>query len=83
MMKPGDEQWALLPETGQSNVTAGTYYVLVVSQGQNLVNNGPGGWGTGSASLHVSSGIEPVTALPETLSYGNDWSSPMRRRAGR
>jgi hypothetical protein len=58
MMKPGDEQWALLPQNNYyaqegTNLTAGTYYVLVASQGQNLVNNcyGPGsGWGSGSAS---------------------------------
>jgi hypothetical protein len=86
MMKPGDEQWALLPQngytgiTGQTgadgtNVAAGTYYAVVVSQGQNLTNNtcyGPGsGWGAGSASYTLSSGTD-LTALPNTLSYGND-----------
>ena len=28
--------------------------------------------GTGSASYTLTSGIEPVTVLPNTLSYGND-----------
>jgi hypothetical protein len=81
MMKPGDEQWALLPQNSNSvregtNLTAGTYYVLVASQGQNLTNgncNGAGsGWGSGSASYSLSSIAEPLTVLPNTLSYGND-----------
>ena len=80
MMKPGDEQWVLLPQNNYyaqegTNLTAGTYYVLVASQGQNLTNNGYGpgsGWGSGSAGYTLSSGSEPVTVLPNTLSYGND-----------
>src|SRR5205814_2096274 len=80
MMKPGDEQWILLPQNNGyvaegTNLTAGTYYVLVASQGQNVTNNciGPGsGWGAGNASYTLSSGIELVTPLPNTLSYGND-----------
>jgi large repetitive protein len=79
MMKPGDEQWTLLPQNNGSvtegtNLTAGsTYYVLVASQGQNpIICNGPGsGWGTGIASYTLNSGIEPVTVLPDTLSYSN------------
>jgi hypothetical protein len=50
---------------------AGTYYVLVVSQGQNQTNgncNGPGsGWGTGSASYTLSSWSEPVTTCSQSL----------------
>jgi len=80
MVKAGDEQWVLLPQNNGSvmegtNLTAGTYYVLVGSQGQNLTNNcGPSGsgLGSGSASYTLSSGVEPVTVLPNTLSYGND-----------
>src|SRR6266567_3101795 len=80
MLKAGDEQWLLLPQNNGSvmegtNLTAGTYYVLVGSQGQNLTNNcgGPGsGLGSGSASYTLSSGVEPMTVLPNTLSYGND-----------
>jgi hypothetical protein len=78
MMKPGDEQWALLPPNGGTTVTAGTYYAVVVSQGQNLTNGGcgygnaGGGWGPGGSSYTLSSWIEPATVLPNTLSYGND-----------
>ncbi|HWW00330.1 MAG TPA: hypothetical protein VNZ64_11585 [Candidatus Acidoferrum sp.] len=76
MMKPGDEQWALLPPNGSNSVTAGIYYVLVVSQGQNLTNtycNGAGsGWGPGAANYTLISEAEPVTVLPATLGYGND-----------
>jgi hypothetical protein len=78
MNKPGDEQWALLPENGYNlisqnradgtNLVAGTYYVLVASQGQ----NGNGCWGTNSTSYTLSSGADPVTVLPNTLSYGSD-----------
>jgi hypothetical protein len=69
MIKPGDEQWALLPENGGSNVTAGTYYVLVASQGQNLVNNCEG---TGDAGYTLSSWIDGVTNLVGTIAYGSD-----------
>jgi hypothetical protein len=76
MMKPGDEQWALLPLNNGSvmdgtNLEAGTYYVLVASQGQNVTNNcyGAGsGWGAGSAGYTLSSVAESVTQLPNTLS---------------
>jgi len=72
VMKPGDEQWALLPllpGSGNTRVTAGTYYVLVASQGQNLTN---GCEGSGSASYTLSSWTEPPTVLPGTLGYGQD-----------
>ena len=75
MEKPGDEQWALLPYYANNdsyyatNLLPGTYYVLVAGQGQNLVNNCEG---TGNSSYTLTSGIEPVTQLPTTLSYGND-----------
>ena len=73
MAKPGDEQWSLLPYydqvTGVTNLLPGTYYVLVGSQGQNPMNSCEG---TGTASYTLTSGIEPVTTLPNTLSYGND-----------
>jgi hypothetical protein len=79
MMKPGDEQWALLPyydSTGRTNLLPGTYYAVVVSQGQNQTNancNGPGsGWGVGSSSYTLSSWMESATSLPNTLSYGTD-----------
>jgi hypothetical protein len=71
MIKPGDEQWALLPDYygNGSNVTAGTYYVLVASQGQNLVNNCEG---TGTAGYTLRSWIDGVTNLVGTLAYGSD-----------
>ncbi len=91
MMKAGDEQWVLMPQNmggviDGTNVAAGTYYVLVGSQGQNLTNNcGPAGTGLGggSASYSLSSGIEAVTVLSNTLSYGNDLLFRTRRRVGR
>jgi len=79
MMKPGDEQWALLPYydgSGQTDLLPGTYYAVVVSQGQNLTNAncyGVGsGWGTGSSSYSLSSWLESATVLANTLSYGQD-----------
>ena len=68
MNKPGDEQWALLPNYGTNNLTPGTYYVLVASQGQNLVNS----CGTGTAGYTLSSWIDGVTNLVGTLGYGSD-----------
>ena len=68
MIKPGDEQWALLPNYGTNSVTPGTYYVLVASQGQNLVNS----CGTGTAGYTLSSWIDGVTNLVGTLGYGSD-----------
>ena len=79
MMKPGDEQWALLPSYNNgTNLLPGTYYAVVASQGQNLTNGGcgygdaGGGWGTGSASYTLSSVAEAAAVLPDTLSYGTD-----------
>ncbi len=70
MNKLGDEQWAMLPDYGNgSNVTAGTYYVLVASQGQNLVNNCEG---TGASSYTLRSWIDGVTNLMGTIAYGSD-----------
>ena len=72
--KPGDEQWALLPQDNDytvegTNLTAGTFYVLVGGQGQDLVN---GCEGTGDSSYTLSSWTEAATVLPNTLSYGSD-----------
>jgi hypothetical protein len=75
MMKPDNEQWTLLPEGGGSNVVAGTYYVLVGGQGQDATNGcftPGGGHGSGSTSYLLSSSIEPVTQMPDTLGYGSD-----------
>ena len=80
MNKPGDEQWALLPENGNgSNVTAGTYYVLVASQGQDLVNNCEG---TGTSAYTLSSWIDGVTNLAGTIAYGSNASFTNHSQAG-
>src|SRR5512140_1604359 len=74
-VKAGDEQWALMPENGNNNVTAGTYYAVVVSQGQDPTNpcQGPGsGWGGGTASYELTSVAEAPTILPDALAYGTD-----------
>ena len=84
MMKPGDEQWCLLPSvnwnTGQTNVWADTYYVTVASQGQNLANNCEG---TGNASYTLNSWTEPPTVLPDALSYSHDLLWTNGQAAGR
>ena len=33
MQKPGDEQYLLMPVSGQTNIIAGTYYLAVASEG--------------------------------------------------
>jgi hypothetical protein len=72
MNKPGDEQWAMLPDYGNgTSVTTGTYYVLVASQGQNLVNNCEG---TGTTGYTLRSWIDGVTNLVGTIAYGSDAS---------
>jgi large repetitive protein len=38
MQKAGNEHFVLLPATGQTNITAGTYYFAVVSEGVNPPN---------------------------------------------
>jgi hypothetical protein len=76
MMQPGDEQWALLPDPypeGNTNLDAGPYFALVASQGQNV----PSGLGTcplgsGTASYHLASWVEPVTVAATPLGYGTD-----------
>src|SRR5208283_518056 len=36
---PGNQQYLQLPQNGQSNIVAGTYYLAVISQGQNPANS--------------------------------------------
>jgi len=69
MNKAGDQQWTLLPENGNSNVTAGTYYLMVASQG---INPGTDCDGSAVSSYSLSSGIEPATVLPDNLDYSHD-----------
>ncbi len=73
MMKSGDEQWLLEPlnstsVTETSGLPGGTYYVLVASQGQTNGNCE----GFGAMGYTLTSGTEPITVLPNSLSYGND-----------
>lgn len=81
-MKPGNEEFMLLPQNSGEfaeglTLTPGTNYVAVVSQGVSFpdgtyYDTPGGGWGAGTTSYVLSSGSEPVTSLPNTLSYGND-----------
>ncbi|HEV2318840.1 MAG TPA: hypothetical protein VGV18_03770, partial [Verrucomicrobiae bacterium] len=63
---PGNQQYLQLPQNGQTNIFAGTYYLAVISEGQN-----PGGSviGTNFCSFAVTSfGQAAVTNLgPTTL----------------
>ena len=59
--KLGDELYYLLPSSGQSNVTAGTYFIGVVSEGMNPTSNRIG---TNSSSATLTSlGELPVTDI--------------------
>ena len=61
MQKAGNEQYLMMPVSGQSNIIAGTYYIGVASEGMN-----PSGsyLGTNSSSFTLRSyGVEPVTNL--------------------
>jgi len=61
MQKAGNEQYLLLPAAGQSNLVAGTYYLLVASEGMNP--NYPY-LGTNSSSFILTSyGVQTVTNL--------------------
>ncbi|HWX23245.1 MAG TPA: pre-peptidase C-terminal domain-containing protein [Candidatus Binatia bacterium] len=61
LQKAGNEQYLLLPASGQSNLVAGTYYLLVASEG---VNPSYPYLGTNSSSFTLTSyGVEPVLNL--------------------
>ena len=60
MEKPGNQYYVLLPQSGEANIPAGTYYVGVVSEG---VNSGNGRIGSDTTSYALSSGPLPVTDL--------------------
>lgn len=61
LKKEGDEYFVMLPENGQTTIAAGTYYLMVVSAGQNPSGSNIG-TGTASAVLH-SLGNAPVFDL--------------------
>ena len=61
LQKSGNEQYLLLPASGQSNLVAGTYYLLVASEG---VNPNSPYLGTNSSSFILTSyGVSAVTNL--------------------
>jgi len=61
--KVGNEHYLLLPQTGQTNIPAGTYYVGVVSEGVNP-DDGSGKIGSNTTSYALSSlGPLPVVYL--------------------
>lgn len=62
VQKLDDEHLVLLPPAGQSTLTAGTYYLAVVSEGQNVTNSIRIGAGT-SAYVLESLGALPIVDL--------------------
>ncbi|MFO1476310.1 MAG: hypothetical protein U1F98_06630 [Verrucomicrobiota bacterium] len=59
MQKPGNEQYTMLPVSGQSNIAAGTYYIAIASEGMNPYNSY---LGTNSSSFVLYSyGVKGVT----------------------
>ena len=57
MQKAGNEQYLMMPNSGQSNIIAGNYYIAVVSQG---VNPSSSTIGTGSSGFTLGS-YGPIT----------------------
>ncbi|MGA2866234.1 MAG: pre-peptidase C-terminal domain-containing protein [Verrucomicrobiota bacterium] len=62
MQKIGDEQFLLLPDSGQSNLSTGAYYLAVVGEGQAVTNATQIGDGGGSFTL-TSVGEAPTNYL--------------------
>jgi len=62
MQKPGNENFVLMPVTGTTNVTAGTNYLAVISEGLNPINAKSIGVGGCAYVLH-SEGSIPVRDL--------------------
>ena len=61
LQKPGNEHYLFMPLTGATNVTAGTYYLAVVSEGMNPFSNRIG---TNSSAYTLTSfGVLTVTNL--------------------
>lgn len=73
MQKAGDEQYLLLPDnTTQTNIPAGTYYIAVVSEGQNPAGSTIGSGGSGY--VLTSLGAEPTNQLGNLTTVGPDLS---------
>ena len=64
MQKAGNEQYVLLPASGQSNIVAGTYYLTVASEGMNP--SAPYLGTNSSAYVLTSFGVESVSNLGPT-----------------
>jgi large repetitive protein len=62
MQKIWDEYFLLLPEPGQSNLIAGTYYLAVVGEGRNATNVNQVGLGLCDYTIK-SMGVAPVRNL--------------------
>ncbi len=78
LQKNGDEYFVFMPETSNATVTAGTCYLMVVSQGQNPTAVRIGA-GTSSAVLRSMGEAEIMNlgALPETgeIVYSNHYAA--------
>ncbi|MDF7807443.1 BACON domain-containing protein [Pontiellaceae bacterium B12219] len=57
--KSGDEHYTLLPAGGETTIPGGTYYLMVVSEGQSPSGNAIG-TGTSSATLHSLGEVTPL-----------------------
>lgn len=62
MQKAGNEHYALLPQPGQTNIPAGTYYLAVAAEGTNATNSSRIGAGSSGFTLE-SLGPLPVLDL--------------------
>jgi hypothetical protein len=61
VQKPGNEQYLLMPASGQTNIVAGTYYLAVASEGRNPA---PPTIGTNASSYTLTSyGVLGVTNI--------------------
>jgi hypothetical protein len=62
LQKAGNEHFVLLPEEGQTNIPAGTYYLAIPAEGVNATNGSR--IGTGSSAFTIASlGALPVSDL--------------------
>ncbi len=74
LQKGGDEQYLLLPDnTAQTNIPAGTYYIAVISEGQNPSGSTIGTGGCGY--VLTSFGVETTNQLGNLTAVGPDLST--------
>jgi large repetitive protein len=80
LAKSGDEHYVLLPDDGQTNIAAGTYYIVVASEG---VNPGSGRIGIGTSAFTLQSlGPVAVTHLGTVPAPGSGISRPVALEGG-